>query len=586
MPDEYYNSIYTGEEIDRRLGLAGEAADAVFFNANAVSLWAVGAISSSSGANSTSTTRLRTTGYIGDGVQKISVDSGFKYMIFGYDAGTYKGTWNGTSFVKSGNWRTTETDITAIPGGYAYRLVMAYNGDGTITTDAATHLTMTSTTDSSLTLGGRAPDSAVVGDMLKTSYALAIGDYRVESLANGTDLNDLTSPGNFRAISASIAQSLLHCPVTVAFRLTVSWIYGTATVMQELRVSTGQLWYRTMSSGSWGAWRMLGNRLGQSKDTTEDRTAAILTDLNSNKICELGKGIYTIESLNMPVDSTIRGVGRGTVLQLPTGSTSYAIKMAKGCTLEGVKIVGTGGDGWIPDVDANDSDGILINVEGDGEDGRNRMNISNVEVCGFTGAGIKLLSTGVNYDNSVNIVNAFIHNNNYGIDCQKNSEYNRISNCAISRNVVGIRMNGGNNLVTNCGINGNTTGILMDTTGITGANNNSHGTFSCCNINHSHTFESSSATTAIKIVGMQSGEVFTGCQIAYGGIDIQSSIGINFNACNFLSDVPIDVSGSGFSMFTCCIFQQTSASPVTKTGTGVLLFRECYVRSGAAFNPV
>lgn len=27
MPDEYYNSIYTGEEIDRRLGLAGEVAD-------------------------------------------------------------------------------------------------------------------------------------------------------------------------------------------------------------------------------------------------------------------------------------------------------------------------------------------------------------------------------------------------------------------------------------------------------------------------------------------------------------------------------------------------------------------------------
>lgn len=586
MPDEYYNSIYTGEEIDRRLGLAGEVANAVIFDANVTDLWAVGAISSSNGTNSSSTTRLRTTDYLGKGVQSIAVDTGYKYMIFGYDNGTYKGTWNGTSFVKSGNWRTTETDLTALPA-YDFRLVMAYSGDGTITTDAATHLAMTSTTDSSLSLGGRAPDSAVVGEMLKTSYALAIGDYRVESLANGTDLNDLTSPGNFRAISSSIAQSLLNCPVSVAFRLTVSWIYGAATVMQEVRVlAGGQLWYRTLSSGSWGAWRIAGAVLGVSKDTTEDRTAAILSDLNNNKICELRKGVYTIESLNMPEDSTIRGVGRGTILQLPSGSTGYALKMAKGCTIENVKVVGTGGESWTPDGTANDSDGILINVEGDGEDGRNRMNISNIEVCGFSGAGIKLLSTGTNYDNTVNIVNAYIHNNNYGIDCQKNSEYNRIANCSIARNVVGIRMNGGNNLVSNCGINGNTTGILMDTTGITGANNNSHGTFACCNINHSHTFDSSAATTAIKIVGMQSGEVFTGCQIAYGGIDIQSSIGINFNACNFLSDVPIGVSGSGFSMFTCCIFQQTSASPVTKTGTGVLLFRECYVRSGAAFNPI
>ena len=585
MPDEYYNSIYTGEEIDRRLGLAGEVAEAVIFDANASSLWAVGAISSSSGANSTSTTRLRTTGYLGAGVQRISIDTGYKYILFGYDNGTYKGTWNGTSFVKSGNWRTTETDLTALPA-YDFRLVMAVSGDGTITTDAATHLTMTSTTDSSLTLGGRAPDSAVVGDMLKTSYALTTADSRMTTLANGTDLNDVTTPGNYRTVNAAGSASLSNCPVSSAFRLTVSWVYGSQTCYQEIRTATGATYFRALNSGSWSAWRILSFRLYPTAVSTEDRTSAILSLLNNNKICELPQGTFTVEGLNMPADSTIRGAGRGTILQLPAGSTSYAIKMAKGCTIEDVKIVGTGGEGWIPDVDANNSDGILINVEGDGEAGRNRMNISNIEICGFAGAGIKLISTGVNYDNTVNIVNTYIHNNNYGIDCQKNSEYNRIANCSIARNVVGIRMNGGNNLVTNCGINGNTTGILMDTTGITGANNNSHGTFSCCNINHSHTFDSSTATTAIKIVGMQSGEVFTGCQIAYGGINIQSSIGINFNACNFLSDVPIDVSGSGFSMFTCCIFQQTSASPVTKTGTGVLLFRECYVRTGAAFNPI
>ena len=557
----------------------------ILADANSDVLWDVGALSSSTGAVSSSTTRLRTKSYISKGTQRISVANGYRYILFAYNAGTYIGTWNGSSFTKSGNWRTTETDLTALPD-YDYRIVLARNPDsGAMTTELAVNLTLLAKT-ANAPIPGMAADAADVWDLFKSAYALTAADYRTTTLANGTDLNDVTTPGNYRTLSAAGAASLLNCPVSVAFRLTVSWVYGSQTTYQEIRTASGATYYRSLNSGSWSSWRILSFRLYPTTDSTENRTSAILSLLNSNKICELPQGTFTVEGLNMPADSTIRGSGRGTIIKLPEASTSYAVKMAKGCTIENVKIVGTGGEGWIPDVEANSSDGILINVEGDGEEGRNRMNISNVEVCGFTGAGIKLASTGVNYDNTVNIVNAYIHNNNYGIDDPKNSEYNRIANCSIARNVVGIRMNGGNNLVTNCGINGNTTGILMDTTGISGANNNSHGTFCACNINHSHTFEDSTATTAVKIVGMQSGEVFTGCQIAYGGIEIQNSIGINFNACNFLSSTPITVSGSGFSIFSSCVFQQTSASPVTKTGTGVLLFRECYVRTGAAFNPI
>lgn len=557
----------------------------ILTDTNTVDLWAVGAISSSTGEASTSSTRLRTSAYISKGVQKVSVASGFRYILFAYNSGAYVGTWNGSTFTKSGNWRTTGTDLTTLPA-YDYRIVLARNPDGgNMTTDLAVNLTLLGRTTSAA-IPGIPADSADMKTLFKSAYALTTADYRTTTLTNGTDLNDVTTPGNYRTLNAAGALSIVNCPVSLAFRLTVSWVYGSQNVYQEIRASTGMPYYRVLSGGSWTAWRIRSNKLAQSRDTTEDRTANIVSLLNTSNICELPRGTFIIERLNMPVDTTIRGVGRGTILKLPEGSTSYAIKMSKGCTLENVKVVGTGGEGWIPDVEANSSDGILINVEGDGEEGRNRMNISNVEACGFTGAGIKLISTGVNYDNTVNLVNSYIHNCNYGIDCQKNSEYNRISNCSVARNVVGIRMNGGNNLVTNCGINGNTTGILMDTTGISGANNNSHGTFCACNINHSHTFEDSTATTAVKIVGMQSGEVFTGCQIAYGGIEIQNSIGINFNACNFLSSTPITVSGSGFSIFSSCVFQQTSASPVTKTGTGVLLFRECYVRTGAAFNPI
>lgn len=577
-------------DIDATLSVQNAVADAkavgdginniestILFDASSSLTWAVGAISSSNGTNSSSTTRIRTNNYIPKSASSISVESGYKYILFAYNGGSYVGTWNGTNFTKTGNWRTASLYLKALPD-YDYKLVFANSNDTAMSVDYAENIHVMAYTDESLTISGKAADAKVTGDMLKTGYSLTISDSRTQTLASGTDLNNLTTPGNYRVLSASVAQTILNCPTSSAFRITVSWVYGSAVPMQELRLANGKTYYRTQVSGSWSEWRSYASLLLQSKDSTENRTAAILTNLNTDKICELTKGVFVIENLNMPVDSTIRGVGRGTVLQLPAGSTGYAIKMAKGCTIENVKIVGTGGEAWTPDGTANDSDGILINVEGAAEDTRNRMNISDIEVCGFSGAGIKLLSTGTNYDNTVNIVNAYIHNNNYGIDDPKNSEYNRISNCSIARNNVGIRMNGGNNLVSNCGINGNVTGIVMDATGISGANNNSHGTFSCCNINHSHTFESSTSTTAISIVGMNSGEVFSGCHIGFGGVNVSDSLGIHFADCNFLRETAINVSGTGFVLMSDCIFSAAADSPIT--GDGSIALTNCYYRSG------
>lgn len=574
MPDEYYNSIYEGEEIDRRLGLAGEVADAVIFDANSSSLWAVGAISSSTGANSTSTTRLRTTGYLGKGVQKISIDTGYKYILFGYNNGTYMGTWNGTSFVKSGNWRTTETDLTALPA-YDFRLVMAYSGDGTITTDAATHLTMTSTTDSSLTLGGRAPDSAVVGDMLRTAIALTTADMRVTTIPSGTDYDTLTEPGNYRVINAAGATSMINCPVSVGHRLTVEFIYGSVATKQTIQTPTATLW-RVLSSGAWGVWQSVRSYT-TAISYLGDRTANIYKRLTQNGLCELGSGTFQIAGLDMPPNTRLVGSGRRTILQVDSAATGYAIKMNYGCVIENVKIIGPQGEDWTPDGTETARHGIVINTEGETTTNRNRQTIHNVEITGFDGAGIYMISTGYNYDNSVNVSDCYIHHNNYGIDNPKRSEYNRICNCSIANNFVGIRMNGGNNLVSNCGINGNVTGLVMDATEVSGASNNSHGTFVACNFNHNSDGQGN-VTTAIRINGMLSGEVFSACQIAYGGVTVAGSLGIHFADCNFLSNTPIEVTGTGLTLFSDCIFAAAADSPITGGGNAVLT--NCYYRSG------
>lgn len=574
MPDEYYNSIYEGEEIDRRLGLAGEVADAVIFDANSSSLWAVGAISSSTGANSTSTTRLRTTGYLGKGVQKISIDTGYKYILFGYNNGTYMGTWNGTSFVKSGNWRTTETDLTALPA-YDFRLVMAYSGDGTITTDAATHLTMTSTTDSSLTLGGRAPDSAVVGDMLRTAIALTTADMRVTTIPRGTDYDTLTEPGNYRVINTAGATSMINCPVSVGHRLTVEFIYSSVATKQTIQTPTATLW-RVLLSGAWGVWQSVRSYT-TAISYLGDRTANIYNRLTQNGLCELGSGTFQIAGLDMPPNTRLVGSGRRTILQVDSAATGYAIKMNYGCVIENVKIIGPQGEDWTPDGTETARHGIVINTEGETTTNRNRQTIHNVEITGFDGAGIYMISTGYNYDNSVNVSDCYIHHNNYGIDNPKRSEYNRICNCSIANNFVGIRMNGGNNLVSNCGINGNVTGLVMDATEVSGASNNSHGTFVACNFNHNSDGQGN-VTTAIRINGMLSGEVFSACQIAYGGVTVAGSLGIHFADCNFLSNTPIEVTGTGLTLFSDCIFAAAADSPITGGGNAVLT--NCYYRSG------
>lgn len=213
MPDEYYNSIYTGEEIDRRLCLAGEVANAVFFDTNATGLWASGAISSSSGSNSSSTTRIRTTGYISSGVKTISIAAGYKYMVFGYNAGTYMGTWNGSSFVKSGNWRTTDLDLTTLPA-YDLRLVMATSPtDSTISTVAASNIALLAATDTTLTASGVAADAEAVGNEIYYKSGENYANTRVTGTATDfpgvvTDNNGVTRIGFTVTTAKKIPQGM------------------------------------------------------------------------------------------------------------------------------------------------------------------------------------------------------------------------------------------------------------------------------------------------------------------------------------------------------------------------------------------
>ena len=164
-------------DLDDTLTISGAAAnakavgDVVFFDSNKVSLWQQGAISSSTGGHSSSTTRIRTIGYLGKGVKKISVNDGFRYILFAYDdTGTYIGTWNGTAFTKSGNWRTENLDLMSLPD-YNFRITFAHVVDAAISPADATNAHLISVTDNTLSVAGGAADAEATGVIREILYS-------------------------------------------------------------------------------------------------------------------------------------------------------------------------------------------------------------------------------------------------------------------------------------------------------------------------------------------------------------------------------------------------------------------------------
>lgn len=95
-------------------------------NEYSVSIWQRGAISASTGANSsdTSTIRIRTTAYLDSTIKYVTPLHGYTYCLAVYDdENAYQGMWNGSSIAKTTAWLSGETNLSSV-GNYKYRLVL------------------------------------------------------------------------------------------------------------------------------------------------------------------------------------------------------------------------------------------------------------------------------------------------------------------------------------------------------------------------------------------------------------------------------------------------------------------------------
>ena len=75
------------------------------------------------------------------------------------------------------------------------------------------------------------------------------------AITDGTDYNTLTTPGVYRVASASAAQGMIHCPVSIAHRLVVQRLYSSATLSQIV-IGGGQMWHREYTT-EWEYWRLM-----------------------------------------------------------------------------------------------------------------------------------------------------------------------------------------------------------------------------------------------------------------------------------------------------------------------------------------
>lgn len=159
-----------------------------------------------------------------------------------------------------------------------------------------------------------------------------------------------------------------------------------------------------------------------------------------------------------------------------------------------------------------------------------RVNIENVEICGFDNYGFYAEQMSSNnageFYKMLQITNCRFYNNYFGMCLGPRCEYTQVINCVFGSNNTGCLNQGGNNSYVSCIFNKNQIGFRMDSKNLS---NPAHGGCNGCAFNHN--------SKAIVVNDCTIGWIFNGCQIFYGTVDLNKSSGVVFNSCIFGSCV-------------------------------------------------
>lgn len=333
------------------------------------------------------------------------------------------------------------------------------------------------------------------------------------------------------------------------------------------------------------------NYLVSTGDTT-DRTADIQAMLSATGVCHLGPGLFIVSGIDIPSYGSLIGSGNATMVRLNEEvTTGYTIKLQNQSSVSKLRVSGSLNAPTLSST-IGTRNGIIFtgNFTPDNPSGTTyrRSMINEVVISNFTGSGILCSKTGTPYNANILVSDVFVLGCNAGINIDFYSEFHRFNNCAVTGCYYGLIDNGGNNNFSNCDFSGNRIGITIDNSTDQSVNN-SHGSFVNCSINHS--FSDAGVMNkgiAIKLLKSNLGEIFTGTQIFYGEIVIDECIGVRFIGANIGSDVPITITDSTVVTFSDSTFKEapdSATSPVTLSGNTAVVFDNCYLRTGTAYDP-
>ena len=305
-----YNSSYTGQQIDNAVGAGlavrgvsgivksdgsgnisaavpgtdyqapggGGDMSALYFDDYDTALWTIGTLTSANGTDYTSTNRIRTE-ILSKGVKKVTPKSGYKMLLYIYDAsGTYLGVWTGSDVEKAttNNWFTTAVDFADLPTGSQVRLVVGDTSDSTITTSTqdtvAQNIILTRYTDDSLSHSGYPADAAATGAMFDKTLLTR------STLTSSDNLNSIIEPGIYFAGRYSGAGGYpTNAPTGFSgdrMRVVSVRAIGSISGAWQMTVDgAGTFWSRgyngTQNSGAWSAWQ---------KSPTSDEVSDMIND--------------------------------------------------------------------------------------------------------------------------------------------------------------------------------------------------------------------------------------------------------------------------------------------------------------------
>ncbi len=354
--------------------------------------------------------------------------------------------------------------------------------------------------------------------------------------SSGTNLNDCTDNGYFLLSGSNNLNAPKQNGMVLCYTPNATFTWQMFFQINDMT----EIFLRRRQNNIWGAWASIkssdtininnefnsytntynvtatptitsdANYYLQSTGDTTDRTSDIITMLQTNGICNLGKGVFYVSDLVMPEGSTIRGCGYATEVRLSGSGSGFALQMDSDCIVRDVLVRGDDGatnyrgvstignrNGicWVGDyTSSQDESGQPFNGT-----------ISDVYIENFSGAGIRMYDTGFGTGNGIQVSNVTIDNCVVGLNIEYWSEYSAFENLKCWHCHWGIINNGGNNIFSNCHLSSNYMGLLMDNSN-DDKPNNAHGSMTNCTFNH---MSDGANGNAVSLLGQKNGFMFS-----------------------------------------------------------------------------